>query len=295
MDLHNVQKTGNMFYVYLPTAWCKKQGITSKSKVQVEMEPEGGLIINAKHREREAKKIELSIDEKNIEVINRLIVACYINPISSFTIKLPKELTQEEVLEQKKAVSLELMEVDGKTIICESAIMIYEPEAILKTIINKIKNIILVTTKNYNKELIHKYEEEIDRNRIMIDKAIISTLTFHQPQRTRTINLHYIYQISRDLERLTDHLILIEPKEKKFLLEVGKVIGVLGEKIDLAFKGKKFDYKEALDFIGKVLSIHKPAIKDIKSYYMNRVIDYLNDISEVLLDLAITDIVVEEK
>ena len=41
-------------------------------------------------KEKEAKHIDLSIDETNLEVINKLIVACYINPTKSFRIKLKK-------------------------------------------------------------------------------------------------------------------------------------------------------------------------------------------------------------
>ena len=288
MDIRNVQKTGNMFYMYLPTNWCKKFAIDSDSKVEINTNSSGELIINPQPTEKKPRSIEINLDETDLEIINKIIVGCYINPASSFKINLKEVLDQTQLLMQKKLVSIELVEIEGKTIRCESSITIHEPELILKTIINKIKNMILVITKNYNKELIEKYEEEIDRNRILIEKSIITALTFAQQPKTKTINLYYISQISRDLERIADYLIQIDPKDLEFFEIVKKRIGVLGELVEMIFKNENFDIKKAIIFSKEVLSMEKFEINNLESYYKNRVREYLENISDTLIDIAIT-------
>ncbi len=289
MDIRNVQKTGNMFYMYLPSSWCKKFKIDSDSKVQVETDSHGNLTILPTFQERKPKHIELKLDESDIEIINKLIVACYINPASSFEISLKEKLDYASLLDQKKLIPIELVEFYGKTIKCESSVMVTEPHLLLKTMINKIKNMLIVMTKGH-KELIERYEEEIDRNRLLIDKSIINSLTFNQPQKSRTIDLYYISQMARDLERLADHLILINEKETEFIEEVIKLIDELRNIIEMATeKSREFDYNKGIDFAKKVKKMKDYKIKDIESYYKTRIKNYLENISEVIIDWAITN------
>ena len=65
MDIRNVQKTGNMHYVYMPTAWCKKNKIASDSKVAIEMNNDGSLTIHPQLVEKKSKELKLTIDGKN--------------------------------------------------------------------------------------------------------------------------------------------------------------------------------------------------------------------------------------
>src|SRR3989338_9028498 len=73
MDLRNVQRTGNMFYVYLPTSWCKQWNISSHSHVQLSMTSDGKLQISPTVGEEKPKHIEMSIDEDDLDIINKLV------------------------------------------------------------------------------------------------------------------------------------------------------------------------------------------------------------------------------
>ena len=279
MDIRNIQRTGNMFYVYLPTSWCKQFGVDNKAKVQLSTDHNGNLMISPMVKEKEAKHIDLSIDETNLEVINKLIVACYINPTKSFRIKLKEKLDQQKLLEQKKLLSIELIEMESKQITCESSVMVNEPQLLLKTIINKIKNMLLVMTKNYNQELINRYEEEIDRNKVLIDKAMINVLTHTQHLKTKPVYLYYITQIAGDLERVADQLLMIDKEDDKFFTEVIAKVDVLKGLIE-----EGFSYKEVISFVNEILGMKKS-----KNVYKDQIKMYLQNVSEVLMDWAITN------
>jgi phosphate uptake regulator len=289
MDVRNIQKTGNMFYVYLPTAWCKKFGITSDSQVQLTTDTQGKLSVSATLQEKKPKHIQLTIDETDLEVINKLIVSCYINPAGSFRINLKEKLDQAKLLDQKKLVSIELVEIEGKQITCEGSVSVSDPSMILKTLVNKIKNMLIVMNKNYNKELIERYEEEIDRNRLLIDKAIISALTFHQPLKKSSLSLFYISRIAKELESVADYLILIDQKEKKFLDEISKKMDSLKKTLELVLESSnEFDYKLAIAFCKEIIAIKPIKITSVEMYHKHQIRASLMDVSEVLMDWAIT-------
>ncbi len=288
MDIRNVQKTGTMYYVYLPTSWCRKFHISSDSKLQVEMTSEGKLLLSSTIEEKKAKHLEISVEETDLDILNKLIVACYINPTGSFKINLKEKLDQARLLDQKRLVSVELVEMEGKTIICESTVSIAEPELLLKTIINKVKNMLIVMSKNYNAELVSRYEEEIDRNRLLVDKAMISALTYMKVSKVRTIDLYYIAQIARELEHIADYLILINPKDTRFFGEIRDYIDGLKQITDMIYQ-KGLQYKEAIRFAKRILQMKKTPVASLELYHKHQVKNALQTISEVLIDWSITN------
>ncbi|MBI2557762.1 hypothetical protein HYW20_00415 [Candidatus Woesearchaeota archaeon] len=285
MEIRNIQKTGDMHYLYLPTSWCREHKIGPKSKVSIEQDSDGSMTISPQLTEKKPKHLKFSIAEDDEEVIHKLVVACYINPASSFEINFEKEMDFTKLLNQKRLISLESVEIDKKQITCSGAISIADPESLLKTMAKKIKNMIVVMQKNYDKELIERYEDEIDRSKMLIDKSIISSLTFERITKLKTIDLYYISLISKDLERTVDHLICVSNKETEFL---GMVYDVI-ESLQLIIENtNSLNHKTALQFIKKTAKIKNFEVKDIKSYDKERIRLSLTTIAEVITDWAIT-------
>ncbi len=285
MDIRSVQKTGDMKYLYLPTKWCKDQKISANSKVMVEQMNDGSLSIIPEIREKKVKNIRLSIDDTDFDVIQKLIVACYINPADSFRISLKRDIDPIEMINHNGLVSLEMVEIDKNQIVCESEVKVSDPESLLRTSIRKIKNVLTIMMKNYHKELIERYENEIDRNKLLISKAVIGALTYHSPTRLKMIELHYIGLISTYLEGMTDHLITIEKEEKEFLQQVMHAVGMLQ---DIFEQIGTLDHTKALGFLKSANEIDTPLVKDIKTYRKRRVKKYLVNVGEVMLDWAVT-------
>lgn len=292
MDIRKVQRTKDMNYLYLPTSWCKEYAIAAGSTVSLTRGGGGSLIVTPRILKKKPKHVELNISGDNVEVINKIVMACYINPTDSFKINLEKALDYRKLLDQKRLVSVDLVEVEneGKTITCESSITIAEPDMLLRTMISKIKNMLVVMAQDLNKELVQKYEEEIDRNRIMIDKSVISAMTYKSESKLKTVDLFYIALIAKDLERMADHIILLDEKEKKFLEDVLDVVRLLKEIIDTATDSKKkLDHHSAIKFSEKAVGLKEEKIKGIESHYKVRIKHYLINIAEVLIDWAVTN------
>lgn len=280
-----MQKTGDMHYLYLPTSWCREHKIGSKSKVSIEQSSDGTLAVSPQITEKKPKHLKFNISEDDQEIIHKLVVASYINPVASFEINFEKELDYTKLLNQKRLISLESVEIDKKQITCHGAISVSDPESLLKTMARKIKNMIVVMQNNYDKELIERYEDEIDRSKMLIDKSIIGSLTFERTTKLKTIDLYYISLISKDLERMVDHLIQVSSRETEFLSSIYEVIDQLQSIIE---NTSSLNHKIALQFIKKVSRIKSFEVKDIKSYDKERIRLSLTTIAEVVTDWAIT-------
>src|SRR3989344_6378944 len=107
MDSRNVQRTGDMFYMYLPTRWCKKYNISSKTKVGVQINADGSLSIYPQAATKKKTHLQIKVKGDDIGALHKLIVASYISPADSFKITLDNELDFTKVLNQKNLVSLE--------------------------------------------------------------------------------------------------------------------------------------------------------------------------------------------
>ena len=285
MEIRNIQRTGDMHYLYLPTSWCREHKISSKSKVSIEHSSEGALIVSPQITERKPKHLKFNIAEDDQDIIHKLVVAAYINPASSFEINFEKEMDYTKLLNQKRLITMESVEIDKKQISCYSAVSISDPENLLKTMAKKIKNMITVMQKSFDKELIERYEDEIDRSKMLIDKSIISSLTFERTTNSKTIDLYYISLIAKDLERMVDHMICVSNREIEFLNLVYDVVDQLQSTIE---NTNVLNHTIALLFIKKVNRIKHFEVRDVKTYDKERIRLSLTTIAEVVTDWAVT-------
>ena len=286
MDVRNVQRTGNMHYIYLPTSWCKKYGIKSDSKIMLDSNNDGSLLISPVMRKKELKVIDITIDEEDEDILTMLIMACYLNPTQSFRIRLSHELDIARLLDKKNAISgFEFVEFDGHSITYESSMSINDPESLLKTMVKKIRNLVTIMINDYNPSLVNKYEEEIDRSKLLIDKAVTEVLMLNEQTKLKTIELHYISLISQHFERMVDFLIKLEKKNKTFLREL---LSIIDEMNHIVLNISTMDFKKIVALIKKVLKLKQDGMDNIEQYNRNIIRNNLMNASEIFLDWSIT-------
>jgi phosphate uptake regulator len=291
MDIRNVQKTGSMYYMYLPTNWCKQYNVKAGSKVSTYQNNDGALAISAELSGKELKHLDLHISKEDQINVNKLIVACYVNPLKSFTITLEKDIDISKLLVQKRLLSVEMVEFDGKHITCESSFSIDDPLSLIRTMIKKIKNLLYIMRTNYNKELIERYEEEIDRSNLHITKSVISIMTHNKHSKYKLIDLHYMSTIAKDMEKLVDHLKEIPRTETKYLISIDRIITDL-ENIFLLFdsKAKQMSpYDGVMKFLNSMKDFPHEDVKNMTIYHKVRIQAAIESISRALMNWAITE------
>ncbi|PIN74283.1 hypothetical protein COV20_01550 [Candidatus Woesearchaeota archaeon CG10_big_fil_rev_8_21_14_0_10_45_16] len=285
MDIRNVQKTGDMFYLYLPTRWCKKFNISGKSKVGVQVNKDGSLAIYPQAKTEKPVHLSLKTNGEMAQSLHKLIIASYISPANSFKITVDKELDYATILNQKNLVSLELVEIDGKHITCESSIKVADPSALLVTMIRKVRNLLLVMSKGAPQELIDRYESEIDRSKLLIERSVIASFVNPAESQNTTVELHFTSLISKELERLVDHVIALKKPTAVFLKTIGKILADLQDLLQDSFKN--LDPERAVAFCNQVDGQQGIEVKSIETYDLRRSVRALNAISEVVIDWAV--------
>jgi len=132
MDSRSVQKSGNMLYFYLPTFWCKKHKISSDSRIGILETPEGDLVISTNLGKKPFRELVINLDSCSENALQKLIMACYINPNKAFKIKIKNPPKLENLLSQKNLFGIELIEIENNAVSCESTISIDDPITRLK-------------------------------------------------------------------------------------------------------------------------------------------------------------------
>ena len=135
--------------------------------------------------------------------------------------------------------------------------------------------------EGYNKELIERFEEEIDHGKVMIYKTIIASLMHKRESRLRLVELHYLSLINIYIERMADHIVstTLDAKTKEFLMDVRAILERLSQMMKKEQQGEKILKEDAIEFFKNVKQISGTPLIHSK----------LNDISEVLMDWAITN------
>jgi len=288
MNYRNVQKTGNMHYVYLPTKWCKQKNISTGSRLDVDVDSSGNLVLSTKSHSAPDKSVKLKINEADFGYVTKVAMACFLNPVSSFEIELPKNIDSKELLKRKKVLSNTMIELDSGKIYSEPIITIDNPLSVFIMMVSKAKNLVKLMREDFDKELIGRFEEEIDWSNVMINKAVISSFMHKREAKRKLIELHYLSLLSNYLERAVDHIILIDKidrKERGFLLELHRILDILytiSKSIQSTDTG--FNHDETLNFMSMVRNLRADNAV-LREHLIKKSLRYC---SEVLMDWSVT-------
>ncbi len=278
MGIRNVQKSGNAYYLYLPTDWCRHNHITNDSQLALDTSAEGKLIISPHSTEKKEQSLVLNIPEHDFRVVNKLIVSSYLNPVKSFKLKLDSDISSFDVLDYKKLLGgIEMVEFGERQISCESSVFVDDPDVLLRTMIKKIVNMIKLVATEKHMELVNRYEEEVDRSNILINKSAISTFMFRRSSKLKPIELFYVVRLSIDLERIADHLVAAKMNEK-FLTQLMQAL----KRLDSILENVQIS--TVLPFIKDSLKLNPH-----KNETCSRIINRMSGIGNVLLDWSISN------
>ncbi len=283
MDIRNIQRSGSTYYLYLPKAWCVQNSITPNTKLVLETSPEGDLIVTPHNKKAKQVNLQLRLAVDDMRVVNKFIMAAYINPVKSFRIQLNKEISSLEILDQKRLLSgVEIVELGGRQISCESSIFVDDPDVMLKTMVRKLMNALHIMIKNGEKELLARYEEEIDRSNTLIAKSVVSAFTFHRNSKLRNIELFYMATLSKNLEWFADQLTNLSGNTAlaKKCLELTRLL--MKTLDDMSIETAATFAKEAVILSSSI----KKANKEMKLDTLNIA---LNQLADTIVDWAIME------
>ena len=282
MESRKIQKSGTTYYVYLPALWCREQNITTDSVVFLKKNPRGDLIIEKKKQDDDQISLEFDLKDTNPDVINKFIVAAYINPIKKFELQFGENISSRQILEHKKVLSgLELLDFEEDRVFCQTTLSLGDPDILLFTMIRKINSMANFIKKGTTSELIERYEMEIDKCNLLVNKSIISSLMHKKDSKLRHVELFYIGHISKLLEQIGDTISQMS-KNSPVLDDVIKQMK------NLEIVLENLNEKSVSSFIKSVSRLENVKVSDSKTFFQKRVYSVLGHIGETLADWVIT-------
>jgi len=285
METRKIQKSGTTHYLYLPASWCREHNISTDSIVHLSKSSRGNLVIQPKKPESTSSSLKIELSGNNPEVINKMIIASYINPIKEFEIQLKKNIDPDQILEHKKLLGgMELVDFEDTKIHCQTSLALSDPDILLLSMIKKILNIVKLMKKDSKHELIKRYEQEVDKSNLLIQKSIITSLMYKRESKLKHVELYYIGLISRILERLSDMLVTLEDDK-----ELVDIIDNMMNSLYSLLEKNNLTQEGVVNFIENLATLDKVIVKDLKTYKQKRVYSLIGHITETLSDWVITE------
>ena len=146
----------------------------------------------------------------------------------------------------------------------------------------KILSIIKLIKNDSSHELVERYELEVDKSNLLIQKSIITSLMYRKSTKLRHVDLYYIGSISRLLERITDILISLDPNSKlinsceKFIMHLQNVLNNL-------------NLSTVTDFIKEIENKGQIEVTNLKTYKEKRIYALFGHVVEILGNWVITE------
>ncbi|AJF61877.1 TPA: hypothetical protein HA239_02230 [Candidatus Woesearchaeota archaeon] len=282
MDSRKIQRSGTTYYLYLPASWCREHKITTDSIVYLDKSSRGDLVVKPKKSESNLSSLSIELADSTPEVINKMIIASYINPVKEFTISLKDSISADQILQHKQLLGgLELVDFEESQITCRTSLALSDPDSLLRGVIKKVLSIAKLMKKDSGHELIKRYEEEVDKSNLLIHKAIITTLMYRHESKLRHIDLFYIGRLSRLAEQIAD--ILISLGDNKKLVDTIERMSEM-----LLFTLDNLKQQNVIRFIKEAEKLDRVEVKSLETYKEKRIYSLFAHIAEVLCNWLIT-------
>jgi len=287
MKIRNIQKSGNMHYIYLPSKWCKENRIIAGSRVKLDVNGVGNLEITNQVK-MPSKDLEISLSEKDTHIISKIIMGCFLNPINSFRIRFNYKLDHKKLFGYKKLLSSTMIEVNDYDIYSEPILNINDSVSVFIIMLSKAKSLIKIMIEDFDEGLVRRYSEDINWHSVMINKAVVASLLHKRDAKRKIVELHYLSLIANNLEKTIDRVVQLElevEERKKFLRPIYLILDKLYNIFKLIKENDRtFNYDMAIKFANRVRKLKV----DEKIIYELLIKKSLTYCSETLIDWAIT-------
>ena len=255
METRKVQQTGGSTYIIsLPKPWAEKVGIKPGSRVGVQPQPNGNLIVSSEISEKPLRKKRIDITALNDSSLERAFIATY---LAGYDIM---EFTSSKIsADQKKVLRTVCHKLIGPEIIEESS-----SEVLIQDLLNPnelsikkaVQRMFLISNSMFNDSIssilnvdtdlaadVMSRDDEVDRLYLVISKQFKSILCgtgFADTTDSSIEEYHNLRMAAAPIERIADHshriahmVVLFRPElDEKRRLEIQK----LGEFASDTFK-----------------------------------------------------------
>lgn len=315
MEIRKIQKTGgSTLVVSLPKVWCQNFNLKVGSKVVLNYNERGGIMLEPFERAQEVSSAIVDISkDSDLEVEIRVLISKYIQGVKKITIKSDDKKMMDDVISKFLDLTIGFEIIDEKSNESTLEDLISLPmltfEKGMRRMVTLVRSIVneSVNPQKIPFEYVMQKENEVDKFNIYIQRLFSQSLKDYSVLQLNKISsseaLSYLL-VSRILERIADHGIriyrLLNQKEinhREIVDYIKDAAESMGRSVEFFFKKdkvaanqeitKKEFFKRRRDAINRSIQGSTEAITLSEILEdAERIALYSSDICELTLDYS---------
>jgi len=315
VEIRKIQKTGgSTLVVSLPKVWCQNFNLKVGSKVVLNYNERGGIMLEPFERAQEVSSAIVDISkDSDLEVEIRVLISKYIQGVKKITIKSDDKKMMDDVISKFLDLTIGFEIIDEKSNESTLEDLISLPmltfEKGMRRMVTLVRSIVneSVNPQKIPFEYVMQKENEVDKFNIYIQRLFSQSLKDYSVLQLNKISsseaLSYLL-VSRILERIADHGIriyrLLNQKEinhREIVDYIKEAADSMGRSVEFFFKKdkvaanqeitKKEFFKRRRDAINRSIQGSTEAITLSEILEdAERIALYSSDICELTLDYS---------
>ncbi|MCL4333532.1 MAG: hypothetical protein M1290_02770 [Candidatus Thermoplasmatota archaeon] len=272
MEIRKIQKTGgSTLVVSLPKAWCQNFDLKVGSKVMLNYNEKGGIMMEPFDRGQSSSGATVDI-KKNSDMENelRMLISKYIQGVKRINIRSEDKKAMDDVIRRflEYTIGFEIVDEKGNEAVLEDLISLpmLTFDKGMKRMVTLVRSIVTesISDEKIPIEYVLQKENEVDKFNIYIQRLFSQTLKDYSVLQLNKISssqaLSYLL-VSRILERIADHGVRIYTLLGDKKLKNDEIREYLKASIDIM--GRSMEYFFNKDVHNSNLEISK------KEYFKN--------------------------
>jgi len=315
VEIRKIQKTGgSTLVVSLPKVWCQNFNLKVGSKVVLNYNERGGIMLEPFERAQEVSSAIVDISkDSDLEVEIRVLISKYIQGVKKITIKSDDKKMMDDVISKFLDLTIGFEIIDEKSNESTLEDLISLPmltfEKGMRRMVTLVRSIVneSINPQKIPFEYVMQKENEVDKFNIYIQRLFSQSLKDYSVLQLNKISsseaLSYLL-VSRILERIADHGIriyrLLNQKEinhREIVDYIKDAADSMGRSVEFFFKKdkvaanqeitKKEFFKRRRDAINRSIQGSTEAITLSEILEdAERIALYSSDICELTLDYS---------
>lgn len=315
MEIRKIQKTGgSTLVVSLPKVWCQNFNLRVGSKVVLNYNERGGIMLEPFDRAQEISAAIVDIKrDADLEVELRTLISKYIQGVKKITIKAEDKKMMDDLISRFLDLTIGFEIIDEKSNEATMEDLISLPmltfEKGMKRMVTLVRSIVTesINPQKIPLDYVLQKENEVDKFNIYIQRLFSQSLKDYSVLQLNKISsaeaLSYLL-VSRILERIADHGVRIykllnerNVGEREIVNYIRDAAESMGRSMEFFFKkdktganqeiSKKDHFKRQREVINKSIQGSPEAI--VLSEILEdaeRIALYSSDICELTLDYS---------
>ncbi len=296
MEIRKIQKTGgSTLVVSLPKVWCQNFDLKVGSKVMLNYNEKGGIMMEPFERGQSSSTATVDI-KKNSDMENelRMLISLYIQGVKRINIRSDDKKAMDDVIRRflEFTIGFEIVDEKGNEAILEDLISLpmLTFDKGMKRMVTLVRSIVTesISEEKIPIDYILQKENEVDKFNIYIQRLFSQTLKDYSVLQLNKISssqaLSYLL-VSRVLERIADHGVRIYTLLGERKLKNTEIKNYLEASIDIM--GRSMEYFFSKDVHSSNLEISKKEYFKKERENINRTLRGTSDgivLAEILED-----------